>query len=1345
MIRFYPGALFLLLTLLMLTPVRPGWAQRVEMTVNPYEGVDWSTVQQFKANFHTHTQVSDGDFTPHQAVDQYHGAGYHILALTDHIPSWDGNNPHNIVTWPWTNFSGLTRAVRHNASWQDRDPEELGMLAVAGSESSEGHHRGSLFSLVSDPSSDYDASFALVADSGGLAMWYHPGRYWSVHNTYSPGQRYSPEWYVDYHQRFDVLIGMEVYNQGNRHREDRVLWDEVLLRSMPDLPVWGFSNDDMHSRDQLFRNYQFMLMDTLSEGALRHAMTSGQLFFSYEPEGSGEAKAPRIDSVTVDEESRRITIHGRNYDSIEWISGVTGLGGGRQSRIIGTSETFHWDSFYDPYVRAALENDYGRTYTQPFGFYVRTLHVSANGDDQNDGSSWEKAFATLDHAMEQALEGDMIWVSKGTYTPQTDHLGHSNPSDQRTRSFQLTKNLVIFGGFDGSETSLVERDFTTNETILSGDFGDGTYAYHVFYHNDDSEVSVGGLLDGFTITGGRADGSYPHNSGGGMYNHGASPTLRNVTFYDNQARTGGAIYNTSDSEPDITFSSFISNSADTDGGAVFSRDSSPRISHSQFQGNSGRRGGALFNHKSSLWVGTSVFHGNSAETGGALYNDAGSPELIHVTAVGNTAGEGGAIYSMNDSSPRIVNSIFWNNDDDGGTGVAHEAGSRPHFSYSLLQGSGGSARWLAAAGTDGGNNIDSDPQFVLVGEHPLLIYGTSPATDAADPDAADPDDLESQTDIRGQSRPAGFPGSFPDMGAYEFQAGIDMYTSLPLHIHPSGSDSHDGLSWSTAFKSLDHALQIAGQGDTLWMAAGTYHPTRIVADDDVEEDVWRAFRLRNHVVIYGGFEGTERRLSERDHRKHETILSGELAPGRHVYNVFFHSELLRIDSTAVLDGVTITGGLADGLPPRNAGAGMQNIEANPTLRNVTFRGNTAAFGGGMYNRNGSAPYLVHCIFRENSALQGGGMYNRNLSHPVIHNTKFLGNEAEEEGGGLFNSRSNPVLINVLMSGNIADQGGGVVNYLGSEPAFLNVTISGNLANDSGGGMANTWESHARIENSIIWGNIATRSGNRGNEIFNDLFSSAQIGYSLFGNGQNDVAAGGGADGGDHSLHADPEFTEPVDAQEAPFVHGDYRLMPESPAIDAGNNQALWSVMDSLAGWSAATGYNDRASLTDLAGQTAMNGHTSRSNMIGLAGRSATTGYNGRVALTDLAGRLRIVDGNSDGREVIDMGAYEFHVDSKPSGSDDPDSERPYIFRLDQNYPNPFNPSTQIDFELPATGMVELIVYDALGRRVAVLADREMPAGSHQVRFDASGLASGVYIYRLQAGGRELTRKMVFVK
>jgi len=83
--------------------------------------------------------------------------------------------------------------------------------------------------------------------------------------------------------------------------------------------------------------------------------------------------------------------------------------------------------------------------------------------------------------------------------------------------------------------------------------------------------------------------------------------------------------------------------------------------------------------------------------------------------------------------------------------------------------------------------------------------------------------------------------------------------------------------------------------------------------------------------------------------------------------------------------------------------------------------------------------------------------------------------------------------------------------------------------------------------------------------------------------------------------------------------------------------------------------------------------------------------------------------------------------------------------LSQNYPNPFNPSTVINYTIPNRSFVTLSVFNTLGQRVAQLVSGEKRAGSYGVTFDASGLASGVYFYRLQAGSFVQTKKLVVVK
>jgi hypothetical protein len=83
--------------------------------------------------------------------------------------------------------------------------------------------------------------------------------------------------------------------------------------------------------------------------------------------------------------------------------------------------------------------------------------------------------------------------------------------------------------------------------------------------------------------------------------------------------------------------------------------------------------------------------------------------------------------------------------------------------------------------------------------------------------------------------------------------------------------------------------------------------------------------------------------------------------------------------------------------------------------------------------------------------------------------------------------------------------------------------------------------------------------------------------------------------------------------------------------------------------------------------------------------------------------------------------------------------------LEQNYPNPFNPTTQIRFAIDRSGFVQLRVFDVLGRRVANLVNQELPAGTHEVEFDASDFAGGVYFYRLEVDDFGQTRKMLLLK
>ncbi|MBI1805223.1 MAG: T9SS type A sorting domain-containing protein, partial [Ignavibacteriae bacterium] len=87
----------------------------------------------------------------------------------------------------------------------------------------------------------------------------------------------------------------------------------------------------------------------------------------------------------------------------------------------------------------------------------------------------------------------------------------------------------------------------------------------------------------------------------------------------------------------------------------------------------------------------------------------------------------------------------------------------------------------------------------------------------------------------------------------------------------------------------------------------------------------------------------------------------------------------------------------------------------------------------------------------------------------------------------------------------------------------------------------------------------------------------------------------------------------------------------------------------------------------------------------------------------------------------------------------------HSFALNANYPNPFNPSTLISYNLPEESNAHLVVYNLLGQQVATLVDGLQSAGEHSVTFDASGLSSGLYYYKLEAGKNVQVNKMMLLK
>ncbi len=123
--------------------------------------------------------------------------------------------------------------------------------------------------------------------------------------------------------------------------------------------------------------------------------------------------------------------------------------------------------------------------------------------------------------------------------------------------------------------------------------------------------------------------------------------------------------------------------------------------------------------------------------------------------------------------------------------------------------------------------------------------------------------------------------------------------------------------------------------------------------------------------------------------------------------------------------------------------------------------------------------------------------------------------------------------------------------------------------------------------------------------------------------------------------------------------------------------------------------------------------------------------------TDFLGNPRIING------IVDIGAVE--IDTSVNFIEDLTLNIPKEFVLLQNYPNPFNPTTTIKYQIPELNFVTLKVFDVLGREVAELVREEKPIGNYEVDFDATGLSSGIYFYKLQANDFTQTKKMILLK
>jgi hypothetical protein len=409
------------------------------------------------------------------------------------------------------------------------------------------------------------------------------------------------------------------------------------------------------------------------------------------------------------------------------------------------------------------------------------IYVNANATGADNGSSWSDAYVSLQSGLSAAGPSDEIWAAAATYKPTS--------TTDRTITFALKNNVGVYGGFNGTETLRSQRDPGVNITILSGDIGTPGTATDNSYHvvTADGTVTSSGILDGFTVTAGQADGSSPNDRGGGMWDNGGAPTLANLIFSANFANFEGGGLRVTSGAPALTNCTFTGNTVafgGAGGGMKSGGGSTVTMTDCVF--------------RSNQISGASVGSGGVESAGGmTLVNCVlaqNNPSGIHFIADGNTvenctiAGNTayGAAFIVSNSNS-MTNTIVWAN---GVAGIFNDGLSTVSVTYCDTQ-----------DGIGGTGNIDADPLFRGYPAD-LRLGSPSPAVDAGN-NAAVPGGVT--TDLSGLPRLFDDP-AVPDTGAGTPPI-VDMgaYERVPLSVTPpsdlslcSGADAMFSVTASGA-------------------------------------------------------------------------------------------------------------------------------------------------------------------------------------------------------------------------------------------------------------------------------------------------------------------------------------------------------------------------------------------------------------------------------------------------------------------------------------------------------------------------------------------------------------------
>lgn len=832
--------------------------------------------------------------------------------------------------------------------------------------------------------------------------------------------------------------------------------------------------------------------------------------------------------------------------------------------------------------------------------WATRYYVTPYGNDSSIGTSWSQAFLNVQKAISMAGDDDEIWVA--TFEGYIHH----------ERIVINRKNIKIYGGFVGNETLLSQRDVERNPTYLHGSYRGSTITCIDCSPTLDGFIITGGKGGvgpqgtGHTSVGG---GIYIENDVNNVPN--IFPVIRNCIIEECEADKGGAvfiysqyswvvalfenviiknnianeegggIYSEGKVESNFYFVEILNNVSYGNGGGYAGRKKgTDNFAYSKIQGNKAtNNGGGIFSDQ--FWLYSSLVSGNYAgEYGGGFFISNNRTEynkgFDFTTITGNYAGiSGGGI--MIDAPFTAMSSIIWGNHNSGGRNNINGDSYSIEWSEKVLIEDleyGDICGFSVVDNSSWGNlnrgNIGGDPLFVdyqyATANQPktsgdFRLKCGSPAIDRSS------SQYNNEVDIDGKNR---MYNGIADLGAYEYDE-HDKFLYVSLR---SVDGREDGKSWETSYYKLEDAIAHAEREDCIEeirIGRGTF---------TLNEN--ESYTIDREIRILGGFRGIVKGdqpgedPNERDWKVYQTILKGK------------NNSVFIINEDAVINGCHIVDGGKEIVPlPRSYGGGVlinnarvsieecaiENCSAtfgggvyassgNITLDRCTLRYNEGILGGAVYHETASGiPFIIkECHIAQNYASRGGGVYNESGSMN-IYTSDFQGNEAEDQGGALHVSGLCDIR-NTLLCGNYAAFAGGIYaagKYEGSDPQHLNlvnVTMSGNHATRVVGGLYVLY-SDADIVNSIIWGNSHSE-----NTIEYDANVTVtqprqvKFRYNILGNCKNNGLWNirNGIDLG-YNYDVNPIFIEHWSALSGPTIAGNYRLMNNSPAIDAGNMDA----------------------------------------------------------------------------------------------------------------------------------------------------------------------------------------------